>query len=154
MRIFVISISVIGCLLLVPFVASATSPIITYDHYDYMAFSRAGGGAISYLIYPTANRNELRILITSYRFGDVSVDTTITPNNVANNVAFRLLRKALDGKIRVTGNYRAPGGLTGTWASVSLMNGNESIEVTNGALRRQLAKFESVVNSFVPSTSP
>jgi len=116
--------------------------------YDSMRLYRSGAGNIDFNIYPTKNEDRLKIVVKKYSFKDTLVEKTID-YTADYNLAFTSFREAMKDQVILTGDFKQPTGMTGTWAYVYLIKDNVEQEVTNTDLRTSLMAFEQIVKGLL-----
>lgn len=109
-----------------------------------MLFDREGGGNLVFNASPTSNTDAFQVTITRKAYRDTNVQVTIIRDSITAGVIDSLV-KALNGQIQLEGSFKQSTALTGTWAFIYMVQGNNKTEVTNITLRNTLLKLEPIV---------
>ncbi|MBT8220768.1 MAG: hypothetical protein KJP00_13140 [Bacteroidia bacterium] len=126
----------------------STQPEISKEEgiYEHMHFVREGGGQIDFNIYPTANADQLEVIVSKHSFRDTTIQFLIS-KNAENIAAFSAFHNAIHNKVQITGNHDEPQLATGTWSYVYFVRDATEFEVSNIELRDALFKFEELVQN-------
>ena len=114
--------------------------------YDSLHFKRTGAGNIEFNVFPTKNPDQLSVVINKYSFKDTTIKMTLD-YSADYSLAFSSFKEAMQDQVVLTGDYKQPTGMTGTWTYVYLVKNNLKTEVTNTDLRINLVSFEQMVKT-------
>jgi hypothetical protein len=118
-------------------------PTIVKGFYNSMHFVRQGGGQIDFSIYPTANLDQVDVIVNKYSFRDTTIQLTILINDDFA-LAFSSLKQAMNNQFQINGDFQQSKLETGTWAYLYMVDDTKETEVTNTDLRNSLLKFEQL----------
>lgn len=131
-------------LILFPF-SCEREPVDSYV-YDSLLFKRTGAGNIEFKVFPAKIADQVIAVINKYSFKDTLINLILT-KSTENSLTFSSFKDAMEDKVVLSGDFKQPTGMTGTWTYVYLVKDNVETEVTNTDLRANLVGFEQMVRA-------
>lgn len=120
--------------------------------YDYMHFTRQGGGQIDFNVYSADNVDQVKVIISKINFRDTTIQI-IMDSKSENTSAISSFYDVLNNKVQINGDFQQSTLLTGTWAYIYFVANTRETEVTNTGLRDTLLKFEQLVRDKIEPES-
>jgi len=114
------------------------------NHFNSMHFVRQGGGEIDFHLFSTDEEGKIKAEISKYDFKDTTIQFFLEQGN-DHAALFSTFNKALKNEEELSGDFKQPDGMGGTWAYIYFVEGEKETAVTNTDLRDKLLEFENLV---------
>ncbi len=137
------ALSGIFLLIFLPMLIWAKNPQVKYDK---LLFKRDGGGNKVFYVTLKSKPYEIVFRITRLNFRDTTITFSVFADDTLKEM-YDTLRNLFSGKVSISGDFRQPKLLTGTWVRIYVLrNGKKKmIEITEPMLREKLMKLEEIV---------
>lgn len=115
--------------------------------YTRLEFKRDGGGNKEFFISKSDFKEFVDVNITRYNFKDTSFTIKFSRKELGDDLV-KTLSLLLDGRLKISGNYKQSALPTGTWAHFYVVEKNSvKHEILNIKLRDMLFKLENLVGN-------